>query len=122
MRIIVRHAREAAPLECCGLLVGRGDAIVDAVPVRNIAETPATRFLLDPEDHINGRRAARDRGLDVVGFYHSHPRSAAQPSVTDLAELSYPDHLYAIVSLMAEPPEVGVFRFRDGVFQRVTAV
>ena len=118
---IVRHAREAAPLECCGLLLGRGDEIVEAVPARNIAGTPATRFLIDPADHINGRRAARERGLDVVGFYHSHPHSAAEPSATDLAEFSYPDHLYAIVSLLAEPPEVALFRFQGGAFRLVSA-
>ena len=119
---IVRHARESAPDECCGMLLGRGGEIVEAVRARNIAETPATRFLIDPADHISGRRAARERGLDVVGFYHSHPHSAAEPSATDFADFSYPDHLYAIVSLLAEPPEVALFRFQGGAFRLVRAI
>jgi proteasome lid subunit RPN8/RPN11 len=45
----------------------------------------------------------------VAGFYHSHPRSAPSPSATDRAEASYPDHLYLIVSLAQDPPEVGLF-------------
>jgi proteasome lid subunit RPN8/RPN11 len=119
---IVAHAREAAPEECCGLLLGCDRAIVEAVRARNIADDPATRFLVDPKDHIDGRRAARARGLDVIGFYHSHPRSPAEPSERDLAEFSYADHLYAIVSLRAEPAEVALFRREGGCFQRLSLI
>jgi proteasome lid subunit RPN8/RPN11 len=119
---IVRHAREVAPEECCGLLLGRHGAIVEAVRARNIADDPATRFLVDPQDHFDGRRAARARGLEVVGFYHSHPRSPAEPSARDLAEFSYTGHFYVIASLRAESAEVGLFRFDDGNFQRLSFV
>jgi proteasome lid subunit RPN8/RPN11 len=119
---IVRHAQEAAPEECCGLLLGRDSTIVEAVRARNIANDPATRFLIDPKDHFDGRRAARERGLEVVGFYHSHPRSPAEPSERDLAELSYPGHLYVIASLRTEPAELGLFRFEHGSFQRLSFV
>ena len=107
---VVAHAREAAPAECCGLLLGSPASIVEAARTRNIAEDPASRFLIDPKDHIDGRREARRRSLEVVGFYHSHPRSPAEPSARDRAEASYPDDLYLIVSLLAEPPEIRVFR------------
>ena len=105
---MVAHAREAAPAECCGLLLGRGDAIVEAVRARNIADV-ATRFVIDPSDHFAALRNGRQRGLDVLGFYHSHPRSPAIPSETDVGEASYPDHLYAIVSLAADPADVRLF-------------
>ena len=55
-------------------------------------------------------------GLAVVGFYHSHPHSLPEPSVTDLIEASYPDHLYLIVSPSAERARVRIFRFVDGRF------
>ncbi len=116
------HAREAAPAECCGLLLGRGDEIVDAVRARNVADDPTTRFLIDPADHFAAVRSARERGLEVVGFYHSHPVSAAEPSVHDIAEFSYPDHFYAIVSLRTEPAEIRLFRFRDGNFRVIALV
>lgn len=116
------HARETAPDECCGLLIGRGAEILAAVRARNIAGDPAARFLVDPEDHFKARRAARERGLEVVGFYHSHPSSGPEPSARDLAEFSYPGHLYAIVSLRAEPAEVRLFRFDAGNFQRLSFV
>ena len=114
---LIAHARETAPDECCGLLLGRGDEIVEAVRARNAAEPAATRFLIDPKDHIDARRDGRMRGLDVVGFYHSHPRSGATPSDTDLAEAAYPGSLYVIVGLGADPPEVRMFGFDNGNFR-----
>lgn len=110
---IVAHAREAAPAECCGLLLGSSGMVIEAVRTRNVAADQLSRFVIDPKEHIDHRRQARQRGLEVAGFYHSHPRSAVSPSATDRAELSYADHLYLIVSLAQEPPEVGLFSLDD---------
>jgi proteasome lid subunit RPN8/RPN11 len=109
---IVAHAREAAPAECCGVLVGCAGDVVDAVRTRNAADRP-TRFLIEPRDHFAAIRAARVRQLDVVGYYHSHPQSPARPSETDVAEATYPNHLALIVSLASEPPDVKLYWF-DG--------
>src|SRR5262245_14836925 len=108
---IRRHAERVKPRECCGVLVGRDDEILEAREGRNLADDP-NRYLLDPADHIAIRRSARAAGLAVVGFYHSHPHSAARPSATDQAEATYPDHLYLIVG--AE--EVRLFRLAGGNF------
>jgi proteasome lid subunit RPN8/RPN11 len=118
----VAHAREAAPGECCGLLLGAVEVIADIRRARNLA-TNLNRFLIDPKDHIDARREARSRGLDVVGFYHSHPYSEPVPSSTDLAEASYPDHLYLIVGLVGEGPDVRLYRleanrFLELIFER----
>jgi desampylase len=118
----VAHAREAAPDECCGLLLGRDDEIVEAARARNIAAEPRSRFLIDPRDHIDIRRAARGRGLEVIGFYHSHPGSAATPSARDVAEFTYPGYLYAIVSLAAQPAEIQLFRLDEGNFRPMSFV
>ena len=90
---------------------GREDEILQAVEARNLSDDP-NRYLLDPADHIAIRRNARAAGLAVVGFYHSHPHSAARPSATDQAEAAYPDHLYLIVGV----DEVRLFRLADGNF------
>jgi proteasome lid subunit RPN8/RPN11 len=119
---VVGHARESSPRECCGLLLGRRGDIAEVFRARNIADEPESRFLIDPEDHFAARRAARTRGIDVVGFYHSHPRTPAEPSERDLAEFSYAGHLYLIVSVRAEPAEVGLFLFDAGNFQRLSFV
>lgn len=109
---VVAHAREAAPAECCGLLLGVEHRITDAVRIRNLANSP-TRYQLDPAEHIAARRQARERGLDVLGFYHSHPHSPATPSATDISEAEYPGYSYLIVSLGTEPADVRLFTW-DG--------
>ena len=101
------------------MLLGRDHEIIDAVPARNLSDDPS-RFLVDPRDHIDARRDGRRRGLDVIGFYHSHPHSPATPSDTDRAEATYPDHLSVIVGLMTEPAEVRAFRFKDGSFHEAS--
>jgi proteasome lid subunit RPN8/RPN11 len=106
---MVAHARRTAPAECCGVLVGAGDRVIEAVPANNLSPDP-NRFLLDPKTHIAAERDARGRGLAVVGFYHSHPHSAAQPSPTDIAESSYAEAVHVIVSLAHAEPSLGVFQ------------
>jgi proteasome lid subunit RPN8/RPN11 len=118
---IVAHAIREAPRECCGVLIGSGTTVIEAWPARNIADKP-TRFLIDPQGHIDAIRSARQRGLEVLGFYHSHPHSPAVPSETDRAEASYPDHLYLIVGLKDEPPEIRLFRLTDGNFRELAFV
>jgi proteasome lid subunit RPN8/RPN11 len=119
---LVMHARAAAPDECCGVLLGRDEEILQAVRAGNIADEPRSRFLLDPKDHIAARRAARAGGLEVIGFYHSHPASAAIPSARDVAEFTYPGSLYAIVSLASEPADIQLFRLDEGNFRRMSFV
>jgi len=109
---IISHARAAAPAECCGVLIGTEGRVVEAVGTRNIADR-STRFEIDPKDHLDARRSARARGLDIVGFYHSHPHSPALPSESDKAEANYPDHLHLIVSLASDPPDTRLYWF-DG--------
>ena len=109
---IFSHARETAPHECCGLLIGSGDVVERIVRAAN-ADSRPTRYLIDPADHFSAIRFAREDGLDVIGAYHSHPASAAIPSPTDIAEAhNGPDFLYLIVSLADE--DVRAYRVEDG--------
>jgi proteasome lid subunit RPN8/RPN11 len=116
MAALIAHAREESPRECCGMLLGRGEEIAEARRARNVASSPATRFVIDPKDHIDARRDGRARGLEILGFYHSHPHGAAVPSATDVAEAAYPGSVYAIIGLAADAAEVRVFEFADGNF------
>ena len=113
---VVRHARAAAPNECCGMLVGGGQVVDEAVRAGNISERPLARFLIEPKDHLDALRRARLRGRDVVGFYHSHPNSPASPSRTDIAEATYSGHLFLIIGLASNPPDVRLYRFEAGNF------
>jgi proteasome lid subunit RPN8/RPN11 len=119
---IVDDARGRAPEECCGMLLGAGERIEDAHPARNVADRPAARFVIDPRDHFAAIRESRSRGLSVIGFYHSHPRSAAVPSETDRAEAAYPGHLFLIVSLAAAAPDPRLYRFENGNFLEMPLV
>src|SRR5215510_604187 len=110
---VTAHATECQPRECCGVLLGTAARITTAIRARNIAES-STRFLLDPKAHIEARRRAREEGLEVVGFYHSHPHSRAYPSETDLAEAAYPECVHLIVGFVEGRPEVRLFAYADG--------
>lgn len=115
---IVSQARAVRPVECCGLLIGSGTVITEAIQTANVSEAP-NRFFIDPKGHIDGRRDARRRGLEVLGFYHSHPHTRAMPSATDRAEAAYPGLLYLIVSLATDPAEARLFRFEKEDFLEV---
>ncbi len=118
---ILTHARQAAPHECCGLLIGHGDLIAEAVPARNLADAPSTTYVVDPRDHFAAIRSARARSLDVIGAYHSHPRSAAVPSPTDAAG-AFTSFLFVIVGLAVDPPEITAWRWIAGNFDQVALV
>jgi len=117
---MLAHAREEAPRECCGLLVGRGDTVDRIVRAKNLDEC-STRYLIDPRDHFSAIHAARLEGREVIGAYHSHPSSAPEPSQADIEEAnSGPDFLYVIVSLVGE--EVRAYRAEAGTFIPVALI
>ena len=99
------HGERDYPYECCGLLVGRfaeggRKEVSETYPISNAREEEAkrNRFLIRPEELLRGERHARARGLDVVGFYHSHPDEEAVPSRYDL-EHAWPTYSYVVVSV-----------------------
>ena len=100
------HGVRDYPYECCGLLLGHyrenGKVVSQIFPISNAREESAkrNRFLIEPEELMRGERYARDRDLEVVGFYHSHPDSPAAPSQYDL-EHAWPTYSYIIVSTRA---------------------
>ncbi len=112
---IVDHARRDAPLECCGLLAARDGVIDEAIPTRNLKASTVV-FLMDPADHFAALKRTRAEGREIVGAYHSHPRSPAVPSPTDLAEAHYEEFLYVIVSLAAAEADVKAYLLRAGRF------
>lgn len=113
------HAAEAHPRECCGLLLGTADAIVRADRAGNLSSDP-NRYLIDPADHLRALRDARAEGLEVVGFYHSHPHSAADPSPTDLAEATYPECVYLILGVRDGREDLRAFRLRGGTADEIS--
>ena len=99
------HAEEAYPNECCGVLLGHFDGDINtttaAIPCANTRQdSPRNRYSIAPIDLVRIQRQARAEGLDIIGFYHSHPDHPAQWSTTDLEEAHWLGCSYAITSVM----------------------
>jgi proteasome lid subunit RPN8/RPN11 len=111
---ILAHARESAPQECCGLLLGEDETARRVLRCRNVHPTPETRYLVDRGQLFEAFKAAKDFDRELVAIYHSHPRSPAEPSATDRAEAYWPEAAYVLVSLRSERPEVFAYRITAG--------
>ena len=99
-----RHGEETYPHECCGVLLGKVDG--DERVVRAVVRAGNTRldslhnrYNIDPRELIRVQREARERGQDIVGFYHSHPDHPPRWSATDLAEAHWLGCSYVITSV-----------------------
>ena len=100
-----QHGEEAYPHECCGVLLGHFNDNVSKTVSRiarcgnTRSDSPHNRYHIDPKQLIRIQREGRERGEDIVGFYHSHPDHPAQWSPTDLAEAHWFGCSYVITSL-----------------------
>ena len=95
------HARATFPHECCGALLGREGVAQEAFALANTTEEgPRRRFLVRPDDYRAAETRARTAGLELIGFYHSHPDHPARPSQYDL-DHAWPSFSYVIVSVVA---------------------
>ena len=99
------HGRETFPHECCGAMLGNDGVVREAYALPNTTEEgPRRRFLVRPDDYRVAEKRAREAGLDLLGFYHSHPDHPAKPSQYDL-DHAWPFFSYIIVSVRAGAPE-----------------
>jgi proteasome lid subunit RPN8/RPN11 len=111
---MVAHAREDLPNECCGMIGGRDGEATSIVRVENAAASPL-RYEMDPQGQFDALKAIEGSGEDLIGIYHSHTRSAAYPSQTDVNEaVMWPEQAYVIVSLEdEESPDVKAYDLKD---------
>lgn len=111
---IVAHARDELPNECCGIVAADDGTAVQVFRAVN-AEASPVRYGLDPKDQFRIMKEIDDNGWSLGAIYHSHTRSPAYPSQTDVNLAFYPEALYLIVSL-ADPaePEIKAFRIVEG--------
>lgn len=109
---MVAHARDELPNECCGVIAARGDAATTVHRAVNAAASPL-RYEIDSGDFLRIYNLIDEADEEIGAIYHSHTRSAALPSQTDINLALWPDALYVIVSLAGEEPEVRAFSIRD---------
>lgn len=102
--LIRAYGEEAYPNECCGFLLGRqinsDKEVIWTLPVQNERERREQyhRFLITPDTYLQGEKFARQRDLEIIGFFHSHPNAEARPSGYDL-EHGWPWYSYIILAV-----------------------
>jgi proteasome lid subunit RPN8/RPN11 len=111
---MVAHARDDLPNECCGMIGGRGGEAKSVIRVENSAASPL-RYEMDPQEQYNALKAIEEDGGELLGIYHSHTKSAAYPSQTDVNQaVAWPEQIYVIVSLADEDaPDVKAYLLKD---------
>jgi proteasome lid subunit RPN8/RPN11 len=118
LALILAHAHHDLPDEACGVLGGvfeGGVAVVrQIIPVKNTAVDPRHRFDMEAKAMVRAILRLRRSGLEVVGLYHSHPESSAEPSPTDIAEATWMDVAHLIVGRAATMPYVRAWAIRTG--------
>jgi len=112
---LLAHASETDPAECCGLIGGSGDEQARSIySLRNMASNPNVAYEAAPEDLFAAQRQMRDRGEQLIGIYHSHPRSEEPaPSETDVRLAYYPQAVYFIIGLAGPQPVMRAFRISE---------
>jgi len=110
---MISHARADAPNECCGLIESSAGRAVRVHRARNAAASPL-RYELDGMEQYRIQSAIEEAGHELGAIYHSHTRSAAYPSQTDINLAFYPESLYVIVGLADAEPELRAFEIVDG--------
>ena len=98
------HGEEIYPHECCGVLLGQmreDERVVTSIARcgNTRTDSPQNRYHIDPRELVRIQRQGRERGEDIVGFYHSHPDHPARWSQTDLAEAHWLGCSYVITSV-----------------------
>lgn len=112
---MVAHCLASYPEEGCGLLVGPpdGSAVTRCVPTGNVAAS-AKLYTVDPRAHLRAERDAEEKGLAVVGVFHSHTHTDPYPSPTDVVQAPDPSWHYVLVSLRHELASVRSYRIVGG--------
>jgi proteasome lid subunit RPN8/RPN11 len=115
-----KHSGWAFPNEACGLVAFDGDVATAAMCLTNADNSP-DRFTIDPAEHYGAFRFAERMGWTIGGVFHSHPRSDAIPSPSDMSGGADPDWLHLIVGPVAGPrPLLRAYRIESGVVSEVS--
>ena len=116
---MLEHARSGYEDEVCGLVGGNNNLAISIYPVKNIADDLKHKFLMEPQEQIEAMRRMRESDEEMIGIYHSHPDSTAEPSATDLEMAAYPDIFYFIISLGIKNSKLVCFYYDGLSFKRI---
>jgi len=107
---MVEHAKKESPLECCGILGGKGETVQRAFELQNAEKSPI-RFSISPQEQLKLFDEIERHSFEMIAIYHSHPDSIPFPSETDVRMAFYPEVSSIIISLKErDDPVVKAFR------------
>jgi len=114
---MINHARRDDPIECCGILGGKGETVQKSFEINNVESSPV-QFLMDPQEQLNTLEVMENSSMEMVAIYHSHPRTIPFPSETDVEKTFDPEMRSIIISLKEkEGPVVRAFRIgREAIY------
>lgn len=116
---MLAHAQAEYPLEACGLLGGTNGRVRHLYAIENQLHSP-TRYQMEPAQQIQAILHLEEQGEELLAIYHSHPQGPETPSASDLAQASFPQAIYLILSLaQRDAPVVRGFYLRQGQAQEV---
>ena len=110
LEAMLAYVRSDRSQEMCGLLAGEAQRATQVLPVPNSLHSPYA-YRMDGPEFVAAMRAC---DFEPLGIFHSHLAGPPTPSATDVAEATYPDSVYVIVSFHSEPPTVRAFRIAEG--------
>ena len=118
---MIAHCKKGHPYEACGILAGEENMVSKIYPMTNIEKSPVS-YLLDSKEQFNVMKDMRENSLSMAAIFHSHPSSAAYPSVTDVNLAFYEDAVYVIVSLIESSPVVKGFSIKEEKIEEIGVV
>lgn len=95
---LLEWAKAAGKHECCGLLLGNNETVLELELTKNVAADTTLHFEIDPAALISRHKAARNGGLAIMGAFHSHPNGLARPSKTDGMEAACDSQYWLIIA------------------------
>ena len=110
---LIEQAKNDAPNESCGYLLGTGNIVTQNYPMENIDHSPE-HFSFEPREQFAALRYARQHNLQILANWHSHPASPSRPSQEDLRLANDPTIRYAILSLLNDIPRLNSFKIVAG--------
>lgn len=113
IKVILEQAKKDAPIESCGLLLGKEDHVTESYWMENIDHSEE-HFSFSPKDQFAALKYVRSKGLKILANWHSHPASPSRPSEEDLRLANDPNIRYAILSLQNGKVHLNSFKVLNG--------
>lgn len=114
IKSVIEQAKKDAPIESCGLLLGKDDLVTENYWMENIDHS-SEHFSFAPKDQFAALKYARGKGLKILANWHSHPASPSRPSQEDIRLANDPHIRYAIISLLDGQIHFNSFKIINGV-------